>query len=124
MSKLYRAYLSINGIEMPVKRDDYSVSYTDVVSNDGGTTEAGTMIRDVIREGVPSVAVNFTVTEQLLAVLRSYKRLPSLDVVFYDAGVLKSWAMYIDNFRFSLAADDGSAAAYDVSMTLEDIAGV
>ncbi len=124
-TRLSRAYLSVNGVVLPVKRDDYTVSYTDVVSDDGGTTEAGTTIRSVIREGAPSISASFTVSESMLVTLRNLKRQSSVSVIFYDAGVLSdAWDMYIDNFQFNLLADDGYNAVYSVSMTLEDLASV
>ncbi len=124
-TQLSKAYLSVNDVVLPVKRDDYTVTYKDVISDDGGTTEAGTTIRSVIREGVPSISVSFTVSEPVLITLRELKRKSSVSVVFYDAGVFSdAWDMYIDNFQFSLLADDGHNAVYSVSMTLEDIADV
>ena len=51
----FQTYLRINGTALPVQKDDYTVSYSDVVADSGGVTEAGTTIRDVIREGVPSL---------------------------------------------------------------------
>ncbi len=72
-TRLSKAYLSVNDVVLPVKRDDYTVSYKDVISDDGGTTEAGTTIRSVIREGVPSISVSFTVSESMLVTLRALK---------------------------------------------------
>lgn len=124
-TRLSKAYLSVNDVVLPVQRDDYTVTYTDVISDDGGITEAGTTIRSVIREGVPSIEVNFVVLEDMLATLRALKRQTTVSVVFYDAGELSDpWDMYIDKFKFALLADDGNSAVYSVSMTLEDIADV
>ncbi len=97
-TRLSKAYLSVNDVVLPVKRDDYTVSYKDVISDDGGTTEAGTTIRSVIREGVPSISVSFTVREPMLITLRALKSQSSVSVVFYDAGMFSdAWDMYIDN---------------------------
>ena len=58
----FQTYLKINGKALPVQKDDYAVDYSDVIADSGGVTEAGTTIRDVIREGVPSISVNLPVS--------------------------------------------------------------
>ena len=92
---MYQTYLKFNGETVPVKKDDYTVSYNDVVSEGSGTTEAGTVIRDVIREGVPSISVNLDVTVAWLKKLRAYKKLPSITVRWLDpeTGELSSAAI-------------------------------
>ena len=70
----FQTYLKINGKALPVQKDDYSVDYSDVVADSGGVTEAGTTIRDVIREGVPSISVTIPVSLTWLKKLRKLKK--------------------------------------------------
>ena len=123
---MFQTYLKFNGETVPVKKDDYTVSYNDVVSEGSGTTEAGTVIRDVIREGVPSISVNLDVTVAWLKKLRAYKKLPSITVRWLDpeTGGLSERAMYMDGFKASLAHDTSYGGLWNVSFTLEDISDV
>ncbi len=123
---MYQTYLKFNGETVPVKKDDYTVSYNDVVSEGSGTTEAGTVIRDVIREGVPSIAVSFDVTVTWLKKLRAYKKLPAITVNWLDpeTGALSERAMYMDGFKASLAHDTSYGGLWNVGFTLEDISDV
>lgn len=123
---MYQTYLKFNGEKLPVKKDDYSVSYNDVVSGGSGTTEAGTTIRDVIREGVPSISVNLDVTIIWLKKLRAYKKLPAITVGWFDpeTGALSERQMYMDGFKASLAHDTSYGGLWNVAFTLEDISDV
>ena len=119
----FQTYLKINGIALPVQKDDYSVDYSDVVADSGGVTEAGTTIRDVIREGVPSISVTIPVSLTWLKKLRKMKKEPFLDVEWFDpdSGELASGIMYMDGFKVSLEHDTGSGGLWMVSFSLEDL---
>ena len=80
----FQTYLRINGTALPVQKDNYSVDYSDVIADSGGVTEAGTTIRDVIREGVPSISVSIPVSLAWLKKLRRMKREPFLNVEWMD----------------------------------------
>lgn len=123
---MYQTYLKFNDETVPVKKDDYTVSYNDVVSGGSGKTEAGTVIRDVIREGVPSISVNLDVTITWLKKLRAYKKRPALTVSWFDpdTGALSEREMYMDSFKASLAHDTSYGGLWNVSFTLEDISDV
>ena len=123
---MFQTYLQFNGETVPVKKDDYSVSYNDVVSGGSGTTEAGTVIRDVIREGVPSISVNLDVSIKWLKKLRAYKKLPSMTVRWFDpeTGSLSENEMYMDGFKASLVSDTSYGGLWTVAFTLEDISDV
>ena len=123
---MYQIYLQFSGETIPVKKDDYSVSYSDVVSGGSGTTEAGTVIRDVIREGVPSISVNLDVTITWLKKLRAYKKLPAITVRWFDpeTGAMSESQMYMDAFKASLVHDTSYGGLWQVSFTLEDISNV
>ena len=123
---MYQTYLKFNGEAVPVKKDDYTVSYNDVVSEGSGTTEAGTVIRDVIREGVPSISVQLDVSVSWLKKLRAYKKLPSITVNWFDpeTGALSENEMYMDGFKVSLAHDTSHGGLWEVGFSLEDISDV
>ncbi len=117
-------FLKISGEEIPVKRDDYSLEYADVEASSTGKTEAGTNHVDLIREGVPEVAVTLTVTRKWLQKLRTFKRAGVLDCEYYDAGTgsLIPWKARMADF--SVKVDDSSkadGAVWDVSFRLEDM---
>jgi hypothetical protein len=119
----FQTYLKINGYALPVQKDDYSITYGDVVADSGGVTEAGTTIRDVIREGVPSIYVTIPVSAFWLKRLRKFKKEPYLDVDWLDpeTGELSSGTMYMDGFKVSLAHDTSSGGLWTVSFSLEDL---
>ena len=119
----FQTYLKINGKDIPVQKDDYSIDYTDVVADSGGITEAGTTIRDVIREGVPSISVTIPVSAAWLKTLRKLKKEPSLNVEWLDpeTGELSSGIMYMDGFKVSLKHDTSGGSLWNVSFNLEDL---
>lgn len=119
----FQTYLKINGTALPVQKDDYSIDYTDVVADSGGVTEAGTTIRDVIREGVPSISVSIPVSVTWLKKLRKMKREPYLTVEWMDpeSGALSTGIMYMDSFKVSLEHDTSGGGLWTVSFTLEDL---
>ena len=119
----FQTYLKINGEVLPVQKDNYSVDYTDVVADSGGVTEAGTTIRDVIREGVPSISVSLPVSRAWLKKLRRLKKEPYLDVEWLDpeTGALTTGIMYMDGFKVSLEHDTSSGGLWTVSFSLEDL---
>ena len=119
----FQTYIKLNGIALPVQKDDYSLDYTDVVADSGGITEAGTTIRDVIREGVPSISVTIPVSLTWLKKLRKMKREPYLDVEWMDpeTGELSTGIMYMDGFKVSLEHDTSSGGLWTVSFSLEDL---
>ncbi len=55
-------YLVFDGVLLPLP-DSYEVQMVDVEADSGGETEAGTTQRDVVRLGVVSIAVGFTLRE-------------------------------------------------------------
>ena len=119
----FQIYLRINGTALPVQKDDYSVDYSDVVADSGGVTEAGTTIRDVIREGVPSISVSIPVSLSWLKRLRAMKREPYLNVEWLDpeTGRLSTGVMYMDGFKVSLEHDTSAGGLWTVSFSLEDL---
>ena len=122
----FQTYLKINGKALPVQKDDYSIDYSDIVADSGGVTEAGTTIRDVIREGVPSISVTLPVSAAWLKKLRAMKKEPHLNVEWMDpeTGQLSSGVMYMDGFKVSLKHDTSGGGLWMVSFSLEDLSDV
>ena len=50
----------------------------------GGETEAGTIQRDVVRAGVVTISVSFSVTQKWLRLLTGYKQQEKIRVRFFD----------------------------------------
>ena len=119
----FQTYLRINGVALPVQKDNYTIDYRDVIADSGGVTEAGTTIRDVIREGVPSISVTIPVSLTWLKKLRRMKREPYLSVEWLnpETGRLSTGVMYMDGFKVSLAHDTSSGGLWTVSFSLEDL---
>ena len=119
----FQTYLRINGETLPVQKDDYTVDYSDVIADSGGVTEAGTTIRDVIREGIPSISVTIPVSLTWLKKLRRMKREPYLNVEWMnpETGSLSTGIMYMDVFKVSLAHDTRAGGLWNVSFSLEDL---
>ena len=94
-----------------------------MVADSGGVTEAGTTIRDVIREGVPSISVSLPVSRAWLKKLRRLKKEPYLDVEWLDpeTGDMSAGVMYMDGFKVSLEHDTSSGGLWTVSFSLEDL---
>ena len=122
----FQIYLKINGKALPVQKDDYSIDYNDVIADSGGVTEAGTTIRDVIREGVPSISVTLPVSAAWLKKLRAMKKEPYLNVEWMDpeTGELSSGIMYMDGFKVSLKHDTSGGGLWMASFSLEDLSDV
>ena len=51
-----------DGVDLPLP-DSCEVDMTDKEADSGGETEAGTVQRDVVRTGVVTISVSFSVTE-------------------------------------------------------------
>ena len=119
----FQTYLRINGVALPVQKDNYTIDYRDVIADSGGVTEAGTVIRDVVREGVPSISVTIPVSLTWLKKLRRMKREPYLTVEWLnpETGGLSTGIMYMDGFRVSLAHDTSGGGLWTVAFSLEDL---
>ena len=66
-------YLNFDGVDLPLP-DSYEVDMTDKEADSSGETEAGTTQRDVVRTGVITISVSFSVTHKGLRVLPGYKQ--------------------------------------------------
>ena len=115
-----QTYLKINSDVLPINKDDYTITYTDVESD--RTTEAGTTSREIVREGRKTINTNFTVTQAWIAKLRGYKATPSLTVHYYDPGTASSASatMWVSNYSESLLMDSAAKPVFGIAMTLEE----
>ena len=117
-------FLKISDEVIPVKKDDYTLSYTDVEASSTGKTEAGTNHVDIIREGVPEVSVSLTVTRSWLQRLRTYKKAGVLPCHYYDAevGGLIPWRARMTDFTAKVNNSSAAeGAVWEVSFKLEDM---
>ena len=81
-------YLVFDGVLLPLP-DSYEVQMEDVEADSGGETEAGTTQRDVVRLGVVSIAVAFSVSPKWLKVLTGFKQREKISVGYFDMATLE-----------------------------------
>ena len=112
-------YLIFNGENIP-KPVSYDISLSDVEADSGGTTEAGTTQRDVVREGVVEIKVSFQVSKIWLQKLSAYKKLSNIMVGYLDMATMTiiNTQMYITGFQSRLSADTSYGSLWEVSFTL------
>ena len=117
----YYNYLAFNGETLP-HPDSYDVSMDDVEAESSGETEAGTKQRDVVRSGIHTIAVSYSVTAAWLKKLTAYKQMPKLNVRFFDPSVadLTQAEMYIEGFQVGLKKDTSYGGLWTVSFDLKE----
>lgn len=115
----YIQYLIFDGEPLPFP-DSYSVSPTAIEADTSGDTEAGTKQRDVIRQGVMSIDVAFTVTPRWLKKLTYYSEQAKLTVQYFNTQKLdlEEAEMYITNFKADLEQDTSFKGLWTVSFKL------
>mgnify|MGYP000955022103 CR=1 FL=1 len=94
----------------------------DVESDASGETEAGTTQRDIVRTGVYSISVTFSVSSKWLKKLTEYKQQKSIIVKFFDPHTLetKEAEMFIDGYKASLVKDTSYLGLWKVSFTINE----
>lgn len=114
-------YLVFNNENIP-KPSSYALDLTDVEADSGGMTEAGTLQRDVVREGVAEIKVSFNVSKKWLQKFSVYKKLPSMTVKYLDTATMELAAatMYIDGYSVKLVSDTSYGSLWEVSFTLKE----
>ena len=73
----FMQYLVFNNRNLPLP-DSYDVDLSDIEADSGGETEAGTIQRDVVRTGVVTISVSFSVSKKWLKLLTGYSKLPKI----------------------------------------------
>ena len=114
-------YLKFDRTVLPLP-DSYEVSLSAVEADSSGETEAGTTQRDVVRQGVVTIAVSFSVTAKWLKALTRYSKEDKLAVEYFDTETaeMKSTEMYIEGFKAKLEKDTSYKGLWTVSFTLKE----
>jgi len=114
-------YLTFGSESLPLP-DSYAVAMEDVESDYGSETEAGTVQRDVIRAGVRTISVTFSVTSGWLKKFTAYQKESVISVTFFDTQTLgyTTADMYIENYRVSLVKDTSYKSLWKVSFDLHE----
>ena len=114
-------YLVFDGIPLPLP-DSYEVRMDDVEADSGGETEAGTTQRDVVRLGVVSIPVSFSVSPKWLKVLTGFKQREKVSVGYFDTEALemKEAEMFVEGYKAVLVKDTSFKGLWKVSFTLRE----
>lgn len=98
--------LYFNDEEVALLKGSYKLGYTDEESLN--KSEAGTVIREMIREGVLKISVSTYADDEWAQKFRAYKALDSLTVKYYDPSALDfvEFEGYITNFSCDLYKGD------------------
>ena len=114
-------YLVFDNENIPMP-SSYSVSLSDVEADSGGVTEAGTTQRDVVRQGVVTISVSFSVTAKWLKALTAYSKQDKLSVDYFDTETadMKNTEMYVEGFKAKLEKDTSYRGLWTVSFTLKE----
>ena len=112
-------YLNINGENLPLPVS-YSFELKDIQADSSGETAAGTTQRDVVRSGVINIQVSFQVSAGWLKKLSAFRRLPIMNVRYFDSETLsyKETKMYIEGFKSSLEKDTSYKSLWNVGFDL------
>lgn len=115
-------YLNFDGENLPLP-DSYEVDMEDKEADSGGETEAGTIQRDVVRAGVVTIAVSFSVTPKWLKKLTEYKQMEKLTVLYFDPETAeqKQTEMYVEGFKAKLEKDTSYKGLWTVSFSLKEL---
>lgn len=114
-------YLTFNDIPLPLP-DSYEVELRDVEADSGGETEAGTTQRDVVRIGVASISVFFSVSPKWLKLLTGFKQQEKISVDYFDTETLdmKRAEMFIEGYKAGLVKDTSYKGLWKVSFILHE----
>ena len=117
----YVQYLKFDGENLPLP-DSYDIDLSDVEADSGGETEAGTTQRDVIRSGVVTISVSFSVSPAWLKKLTAFSKKPKIAVQYFDTEnlALKETEMYITGYKAKLEKDTSYKGLWTVSFTLKE----
>lgn len=117
----YNQYLKFDGVSLPFP-DSYDLDLSDIESDSGGETEAGTIQRDVVRTGIVTISVSFSVTSTWLKKLTAFSKKSKITVQYFDTEslALKTTEMYITGFKVKLYKDTSNKGLWNVSFTLKE----
>ena len=88
--------------EVVLLKGSYKLSYEDEQAIN--KSEAGTKMREVIREGVPKISVSTYALDEWYQKFRQYKAQDSIEVAYYDPDTLayETFTAFIMNFSCDL----------------------
>ena len=115
-------YLNFDGVDLPLP-DSYEVDMSDKEAASGGETEAGTVQRDVVRAGVVTISVSFSVTQKWLMLLTGYKQQEKIRVGFFDpkTASVRQAEMYVEEFKAKLKKDTSYKGLWIVNFILKEL---
>lgn len=114
-------YLVFDSVPLPMP-DSYEVELSDVEADTGGETEAGTTQRDVVRSGVVTIPVSFSLSPKWVKAMAEFRRKPKITVEYFDTEILdiRQTEMYIEGYKASLVKDTSYKGLWTVSFTLRE----
>lgn len=114
-------YLKFDALNLPLP-DSYDISLSDVEADSSGETEAGTTQRDVVRSGIVTISVSFSVSSKWLKILSAYAKKNKIQVQYFDTDELqlKEIEMYISGYKAKLEKDTSYKGLWTVSFTLNE----
>lgn len=114
-------YLNFDGVDLPLP-DCYELEMCDKEADSGGETEAGTIQRDVVRTGVATISVSFSVTQKWLELLTGFKQKEKILVRFFDPETVdqRQAEMYVEEFKVKLRKDTSYKGLWNVSFTVRE----
>ena len=117
----FNTYVKIEDTVLPLP-DSLDLSYSNVEADSSGETEAGTVQRDIVRSGVVSIDVVYSISKKYLPVLSSYSKTPKLTVSYFDPELmeLRETSMYMDSYKVKLVKDTSYQSLWEVSFTLKE----
>lgn len=117
----FMTYLKFDGTALPLP-DSYDVGLSDVEADSSGETEAGTTQRDVVRTGIATITVSFSVSSRWLSFFSSYSKKAKIAVQYFDTETLElaETEMYMTGFQSKLEKDTSYKGLWTVSFTLKE----
>ena len=114
-------YLVFDSVPLPMP-DSYEVELSDVEADTGGETEAGTTQRDVVRSGVVTIPVSFSLSPKWIKTMAEFRRKSKIIVEYFDTETLdiRKTEMYIEGYKASLVKDTSYKGLWTVSFTLRE----
>ena len=118
----YIQYLVFDNTTLPLP-DSYDIDLSAIEADSSGETEAGTTQRDIVRNGVVSIAVSFSVTSTWLKFFTAYSKEEKIAVQYFDTETLalKLTEMYMDGYKAKLKKDTSYKGLWAVSFSLNEL---
>ena len=91
-------------------------------ADSGGWTEEGPTQWDMVRQGVVSIPVSFSVSPKWLKMLTGFKQREKIAVEYFDTETLemKKTEMFIEGYKAVLVKDTSYKGLWKVSFTLKE----